>query len=74
MRGWSYDKQQGAKRSNRIDKHLSIWTRGEPMSEKPTQGNPVQVEARAKRESRAAMKSRKPTMRAAEQGLGAAKG
>ena len=27
-----------------------------------------------KRESRAAMKSRKPTMRAAEQGLGTAKG
>ena len=48
---------------------MATWTRGEP-----TQGNPVQVEARAKRESRAAMKSRKPTMRAAEQGLGAAKG
>ena len=34
----------------------------------------TRFEARAKRESRAAMKSRKPTMRAAEQGLGAAKG
>lgn len=54
---------------NRIDKHMATWTRGEP-----TQGNPVQVEARAKRESRATMKSRKPTMRAVEQGLGAAKG
>ena len=59
---------------NRIDKQLSTWTRGEPMSEKPTGGNPVQIEARANQENRGNDEEQKPTMRAAEQGLGTAKG
>ena len=44
------------------------------MSEKPTGGNPVQIEARANQENRGNDEEQKPTMRAAEQGLGAAKG